>query len=91
MSITKDLTFKRRDKLPLWNIILHPGPPNDSISDMIKKIMECTRLKEIVAQEKVYEATEQGKSILLTTHKERAELILDQLLSHQLCVTLIPD
>jgi ATP-dependent Clp protease adapter protein ClpS len=52
--------------------------------------MELTTLKEQDAKLRTKEAHETGVALLLTTHKERAELYKDQFESKGLVVTIEP-
>lgn len=70
-----------------WKVLLH----NDDKSDMrfvVNTIVELTPLDEMEAIERMKEAHETGVAMLLTTHKERAELYKDQFESKGLTVTI---
>jgi ATP-dependent Clp protease adapter protein ClpS len=53
-------------------------------------IIELTPLNEQDAKQRTLEAHETGVALLLTTHKERAELYKDQFQSKGLTVTIEP-
>ena len=75
--------------LPPWKVLLH----NDDKSEMgfvIATIVELTPLNEQAAKLRMLEAHETGVALLLTTHKERAELYKDQFESKGLTVTIEP-
>lgn len=67
----------KTDKLPPYKVLLHNDTVNEFL-DVIKKIMSLTSLNKEEAAEKVTEAHKEGVALLLVTHKERAELYVDQ-------------
>ena len=75
--------------LPPWKVLLHNDDKND-MPFVISTIMELTTLKEQDAKLRTIEAHETGVALLLTTHKERAELYKDQFESKGLTVTIEP-
>jgi ATP-dependent Clp protease adapter protein ClpS len=75
--------------LPPWKVLLHNDDKNDVLF-VVSTIMELTPLKEQDAKLRTLEAHETGVSLLLTTHKERAELYKDQFESKGLTVTIEP-
>jgi ATP-dependent Clp protease adapter protein ClpS len=75
--------------LPPWNVLLHNDDKND-INHVVSTIIELTTLKEQDAKLRTKEAHETGVALLLTTHKERAELYKDQFESKGLVVTIEP-
>lgn len=80
---------KPPQQLPPWKVLLH----NDDKSEMIfvvRTIIELTTLKEQEALLRMKEAHETGVALLVTTHKERAELYKDQFTSKGLTVTIEP-
>ena len=75
--------------LPPWKVLLH----NDDVNDMpfvVASIVELTPLNEDAAIQRMKEAHQTGVALLLTTHKERAELYQDQFQSKGLTVTIEP-
>lgn len=75
--------------LPQYKVLLH----NDDVNEfgyVIGTIVELTPLDEQQAKTRVKEADESGVSLLLITHKERAELYQEQFTSKQLTVTIEP-
>lgn len=75
--------------LPPWKVLLH----NDDVNDVffvIRTIMELTTLNEQAAVLRTVEAHNTGVALLLTTHKERAELYMEQFTSKGLTVTIEP-
>ena len=75
--------------LPQWKVLLHNDDKND-MGHVVHTIMELTTLKEQDAKLRTKEAHETGVALLLTTHKERAELYKDQFESKGLTVTIEP-
>lgn len=76
--------------LPRWRVILH----NDDINyadDVVQSIVMITPLKEAEAQLKTKLAHQSGTALLLTTHRERAELYVQQFASKHLTVTAEPE
>ena len=75
--------------LPPWKVLLHNDDKNE-VAHVVHTIMELTTLKEQDAKLRTKEAHETGVALLLTTHKERAELYKDQFESKGLTVTIEP-
>jgi ATP-dependent Clp protease adaptor protein ClpS len=76
--------------LPMYKVLLH----NDDKNDMYHVIATITALTPLNEQEAVLrtaEAHKTGVALLLVTHKERAELYVDQFQSKSLIVTIEPD
>lgn len=79
----------KQDKLPPWKVVL----VNDNINtmqDVVETIRMLTPLSEQAAVRRMLEAHTRGRSLLLTTHRERAELYRDQFASRGLTVTIGP-
>ena len=75
--------------LPPWKVLLHNDDKND-MGFVITTIVELTTLNEQDAKLRTVEAHETGVALLLTTHKERAELYKDQFESKGLTVSIEP-
>ena len=75
--------------LPPWKVLLHNDDKND-MPFVVDTIVELTHLKEQDAKLRTEEAHKTGVALLLTTHKERAELYKDQFESKGLTVTIEP-
>ncbi len=80
------------DHLPKWNVILHNDDINEALAVM-KSIVRITFLSKEIAAEKTKEAHKNGTSILLSTHREKAELYEVQFASCRpaIIVTIEPD
>ncbi len=73
--------------LPPWKVLLH----NDAFNDMayvVETIRMLTPLGEHEAIERMLEAHHRGLALLLTTHRERAELYGQQFASRRMTVTV---
>ena len=75
--------------LPPWKVLLHNDDKN-SFDHVIGSIVELTPLQKEAAIERTLEAHETGVALLLTTHKERAELYKEQFQSKSLTVSIEP-
>ncbi len=77
-------------QLPPYRVILHNDDVN-TFEHVIKSIRRLTPLSLAEALQRTMEAHETGLSLLLVTHKERAELYVEQFASMKLTVTCEPD
>src|SRR5262249_16607032 len=75
--------------LPPWKVLLHNDDKNEMMF-VVNTILDLTTLTEQDAKQRTVEAHETGVALLLTTHKERAELYKDQFESKGLTVTIEP-
>ena len=75
--------------LPPWKVLLHNDDKND-FDFVIDTIVSLTPLNEQDASKRTLEAHQTGVALLLTTHKERAELYREQFQSKGLTVTIEP-
>lgn len=79
----------RLDKLPPFKVLLH----NDDHTPMdyvVRTIRELTPLTRPQAHQAMMLAHTSGVSLLLVTHKERAELYREQFTSKRLIVSIEP-
>ena len=86
-SRKKNPKKKPPDHLPPWKVLLHNDDKNE-VRFVVKTIVELTPLNELDAKARTEEAHESGVALLLTTHKERAELYMEQFESKGLTVTI---
>lgn len=76
--------------LPQWRVLLH----NDDASDMDYVVDTIRMLTPLTRQDAVLcmrEAHDSGVALLLTTHREKAELLQEQFTSRRLSVTIEPE
>jgi len=78
------------ERLPLFRVVLHNDDVN-TFEHVINSILKLTPLKPAEAVARTLEAHESGAALLLRTHKERAELYVEQFASLNLTVTCEPD
>ncbi len=81
---------QKTEQLPPFRVILHNDDVN-TVDHVIRTIMKLTPLNQEEAIERTLEAHETGASLLLVTHKERAELYVEQFATCKLKVTCEPD
>src|ERR1700729_444630 len=75
--------------LPPWKVLLHNDPKNEMLF-VVRTVVELTPLTEQDAKQRTEEAHKSGVSLLLTTHKERAELYKDQFETKGLTISIEP-
>lgn len=75
------------DQLPPWKVMLHNDPVNE-IEYVVTTVMELATMDKRMALLRTIEAHTRGVAMLLTTHRERAELIAEQFTSKRLTVTI---
>lgn len=89
--VKKPAPPRRKPKnLPPYKVLLHNDDVN-SFEHVIMAILKLTTLEPQQAILRTLEAHETGVSLLLVTHKERAELYVDQFATFTLTVTIEPD
>jgi ATP-dependent Clp protease adaptor protein ClpS len=80
----------RTRRLPPWKVLLHNDDVNH-MEDVIDAIVELTTLRRQEAILRMLEAHTKGLTLLLTTHREHAELLQEQFTSKRLTVTIEPE
>lgn len=80
----------RVDHLPQWKVLLHNDDVNE-IGYVVETIIELIAVNPIQALLQTLEAHKSGLALLITTHRERAELLCEQFGSKRLTVTIEPD
>jgi len=83
-------TVKPPRLLPPWKVILHNDDHNE-FEAVVKIIRRLTPLNEQEAFLRTLEAHESGAALLRMTHRERAELYIEQFASCGLTGTAEPD
>ena len=87
-SATKQLPAPAKPKaMPPWKVLLHNDDVN-AIEYVIETVSLLTPLNRADAAQRTLEAHMNGVTLLLTTHKERAELYQEQFQSKRLTVTI---
>jgi ATP-dependent Clp protease adapter protein ClpS len=76
-------------RLPLYKVVLLHNAAVD-LMFVVRTVMELTRLCRAEATHKMWQAHHSGKSILLITYRERAELYVEQFAEKGLATTLEP-
>lgn len=88
-STTATKVMPKRKSLPPWNVLLH----NDDVNDIVfvaDTIIELTTLNREDAVLRTLEAHQRGLALLISTHREHAELLQEQFTSKRLTVTIEP-
>ena len=80
----------RDRQLPRYKVVLHSNPLID-LMFVVRSVMELTRFPRAEATHKMWEAHHHGRSILLITYLERAELYVEQFASRGLDVIIEPE
>lgn len=80
-------TKTKPKQLPPYKLLLHNDDEN-SFEFVIRSILRLTHLTTEDAIERTIEAHESGVALLLTTHRERAELYQEQFLTFQITTTI---
>ncbi len=76
-------------QLPPFKVLLHNDDVN-TFEHVIESIVKVTTLTPRDAILRTIEAHESGVALLMVTHRERAELIVEQFLTFQVTVTIEP-
>ena len=77
----------RPRELPRYRVVLH----QDGVSDLmfvVRSVMEVARFPREEATHKMWEAHHSGRSVLLVTYRERAELLVEQFAGKGLKATI---
>ncbi len=80
---------RKPQQLPPYKVLLH----NDNVSTfdhVIQSIVRLTTLDRQQALLRTIEAHESGVALLVTTHRERAELYCEQFMSLKISVSMEP-
>jgi len=76
----------RVDRLPPWRVLLHNDDHND-MADVVLAIRMLVRLPASQAFACMLEAHRRGVALLTETHREHAELLVEQFATFNLKVT----
>jgi ATP-dependent Clp protease adaptor protein ClpS len=77
------------DRLPPFKVILHNDDKNEPLY-VVETICDLTPLNPHTATNAMLEAHNTGAALLLVTHRERAELYIEQFQSKRLSVSMEP-
>jgi ATP-dependent Clp protease adaptor protein ClpS len=75
--------------LPPWRVLLHNDDVN-TFADVITTLIDLTPHNATAAMRIALEADRKGVSLVLVTHRERAELYQDQFKSRMLTASIEP-
>src|SRR5687767_12598024 len=78
------------NRMPPWNVLLHNDAVNE-IGYVVETVIELVKVNPRQALFQTLEAHKCGIALLLTTHREHAELLAEQFMSKRLTVTIEPD
>ena len=90
VAVDEEVAAPAAKLLPPFKVLLH----NDNVNEFIYVVATIVELTPLTAEEafvRTLEAHENRVSLLLVTHKERAELYCEQFASRRLTVTTEPD
>ena len=80
----------RSQPLPPYRVVLTRETGQQELMGIVRAVMDVTHLCREEATHKMWESYHRGRSQLLVTHKERAELYVDQFTHHGITVTIEP-
>lgn len=91
MFSNSDGWARRPRSVPLsqYNVVLHRDPEK-SLHFIIQAVMDLTRFYKEEATNRMWEAYHVGRSVILATHLERAELYVEQFAARGLPTTIEP-
>lgn len=78
---------QRIDRLPPWQVLLHNDNQNE-LMYVVQAMIDVAMLRGQQAMSVVVEADKRGVALVCTTHREKAELLQEQLTSKGLTVTI---
>ena len=78
-----------RPTLPRHRVVLH-RTTDKGLLFVVNVLRELTRFGEAEAMSRMWEAYHRGKSLVLETHLERAELYVEQFQAHGLHASIEP-
>jgi ATP-dependent Clp protease adapter protein ClpS len=85
-----DVETTRHRHLPRFKVVLHHDAAKE-LMFIVRTVMELTRLCRHEATHKMWESYHCGRSVLLITYKERAELYVEQFAERGVTVTIEPE
>jgi ATP-dependent Clp protease adaptor protein ClpS len=85
----KNCPLEKKRTIPRFRVVLLQSTIDD-LMFIVRSLMEVTRFPRAEATHKMWESYHCGRSVLLITYLERAELYVEQLASKGLSVTIEP-
>jgi len=76
--------------VPRFKVVLHRATDKD-LMFVAKVVMELTRFGSAEAEFRMWEAHHRGRSLVIITHFERAELFVEQFADRGLAATIEPE
>ena len=83
----QDRPLEKKRRMPRYKVVLHQSAIDD-LMFVVRCVMELTGFPRAEATHKMWEAYHCGRSVLLTTYLERAELYVEQFAQRGLTVTI---
>jgi ATP-dependent Clp protease adapter protein ClpS len=77
------------DRMPPWRVLLHNDEQHEML-DVVRAIQKLTHLPARDAFARMLEAHTRGVAMLVETHREHAELLVEQFATFKLTVTAEP-
>lgn len=77
-------------RLPPWKVLLHNDRVN-YVAYVVAAVTEIVRIPRLEAEHRTLEAHRTGAAVLTVTHREHAELLVEQLRSKRLTASAEPD
>ncbi|MBT8486575.1 MAG: ATP-dependent Clp protease adaptor ClpS [Phycisphaerales bacterium] len=78
------------DRMPPWKVLLHNDEVNE-MGDVVAAILDLTPLRRGEAVQRMLEAHTRGCALLLCTHREHAELLVEQFATKRMTITIEAD
>jgi ATP-dependent Clp protease adapter protein ClpS len=75
--------------LPRYRVVLHHDPTVE-LMVVVRSVMELTHFPRAEATHKMWQAHHTGRSVILTTYLERAELYVEQFAERGLTTSVEP-
>jgi len=82
-------TPSRVDQLPPWQVLLHNDNHN-TVGHVVRSVQKLIHLPAREALMRTMEADTRGIALLMETHREHAELLVEQFATFKLTVTAEP-
>ncbi len=94
--------YRRHDRPDFRSLRIPPQPPrrfkvvlhrasDKALTFVARVVMKLTHFGLAEAEYRMWESHHRGRSLVLVTHLERAELFVEQFASHGLPVTIEPE